>query len=90
MVPQNVQRSPITTYATQEARLIQYQEVLSKQASENLYENISRPPTGDGKQDGDWLSDDEDDELCGKSPGITKPDVGPLLGGFADMERGTK
>lgn len=48
------------------------------------YVDTSRPPTADGK-DADWLSDDEDDELSGKSLGITKPDVGPLLGGFADM-----
>lgn len=90
MIPQNVQHSPITTYSGQEARLTQYQEVISKLSSDNLYEEFSQPTPCNGAQDPDWLSDDEEDEISGKSPRITKPDVGPLLGGFADMERGAK
>lgn len=89
-VPQNQQRPPDTTYATQPARFVTYGDLLGKPPFDNLYENISRLPTANGKQDADWLSDDEDDEVSGKSPGLSKPDVGPLLGGFADMERGAK
>lgn len=87
-VPQNQQRPPATTYAAQPARFVTYADLLGKPPMDP-YEDNSRPPTADGK-DADWLSDDEDDELSGKSPGISKPDVGPLLGGFADMERGAK
>ncbi|KFY13007.1 hypothetical protein V492_03545 [Pseudogymnoascus sp. VKM F-4246] len=89
-VPQSQQRPPATTYATQPPRLVSYGDLLGKSPFTNPYENISRPPTADGKQDADWLSDDEDDEISGKSPGLVKPDVGPLLGGFEDMERGAK
>ena len=91
MIPQNLQRPPITAYSGQEARLAQYQDVLAKLSSENLYENFSEPAIVRHGQDADWPSDDEeDDEVSPKSPRITKPDVGPLLGGFADMERGAK
>jgi hypothetical protein len=91
MVPQNLQRPPVTTYSGQEARLAQYQDVLSKLSSENLYENFSEPAIVTHGQDEDWPSDDEEDEeVSAKSPRITKPDVGPLLSGFADMERGAK
>lgn len=90
MVPQSQQRPPATTYASQPARFVTYNDLLGKPPMDDPYVDTSRPPTADGKQDADWLSDDEDDELSGKSPGITKPDVGPLLGGFADMERGAK
>jgi len=91
MVSQNLQRSPATNYSGQEARLAQYQDVMSKLSSEDLYENFSEPAIVSSRQDADWPSDDEDDEETSpKSPRITKPDVGPLLGGFADMERGAK
>ena len=90
MVPQSQQRPPATTYASQPARFVTYNDLLGKPPMDEPYVDSSRPPTADGKQDADWLSDDEDDEISGKSPGITKPDVGPLLGGFADMECGAK
>ncbi|OBT86484.1 hypothetical protein VE02_04931 [Pseudogymnoascus sp. 03VT05] len=89
MAPQSQQRPPATSYASQPARFVTYKDLLGKPPMDEPYVGTSRPPTADGK-DADWLSDDEDDELSGKSPGITKPDVGPLLGGFADMERGAK
>lgn len=89
-VPQNPQRPPATTYDAQSTRFITYKDVIGKPPMDDPYASISRPPTADGKQDADWLSDDEEDEISGKSPGISKPDVGPLLGGFADMERGAK
>ncbi|ELR07201.1 hypothetical protein VC83_01334 [Pseudogymnoascus destructans] len=90
MAPQSQQRPAATTYASQPARFVTYKDLPGKPPMDEPYVDTSRPPTADGKQDADWLSDDEDDEISGKSPGITKPDVGPLLGGFADMERGAK
>ncbi|KFY82270.1 hypothetical protein V500_10673 [Pseudogymnoascus sp. VKM F-4518 (FW-2643)] len=84
-VPQTQQRPPATTYASQPATFVTYADLLGKPPMDEPYVDNSRPPTADDKQDADWLSDDEDDEVSGKSPGLSKPNVGPLLGGFADM-----
>lgn len=86
-VPPQNQHSPVAAYSTysgQDARLAQYQDVLAKLSSENLYENFA-PPTVHAGQDADWPSDDEEGGKA-ESRKTAKPDVGPLVSGFADIE----
>lgn len=91
-VPRNSQWPPAATnYTGQEARLAQYKEVMSKISSENLYDKSTEPIVVSDAHDNDWPSDeDDDDNTSSKSPRITKPNVGPLVSGFAEMERAAK
>lgn len=81
MVPQKTQNS---AFPGQDARLLRYQDVLTKisvngESNDKSHLSVDNAPyISDG-----WIS--EEDEADGEPP--AKPaDVGPLLGGFADAE----
>jgi hypothetical protein len=83
MVPQNFQRSP-STFSAKDARILQYQDVLTNLSSSN---NNNNPPLeasseGTSQVTLDWASDDEEDEVL-KNYKVNRPEkTGPLLGGF--------
>jgi len=90
MLPQNLQRSPTTTYSGQDARLLQYQNVLAKVSTEDLSKTTGNLSAG-GQQDAtEWASDDEVDDAMQNYRVVRSRDMGPLLGGFADVERSIK
>jgi hypothetical protein len=84
----------MTNYTGHDVRLMQYQDVLAKLSSDNnLYDNSAVTGAGDPSQDeGEWPSDDdeEDDEASAKDFGTVKSEIGPLVGGFAAVERASK
>lgn len=84
MVPQKVQPTPNAGFPGQDARLLRYQDVLTKisangESKDKFHLSVDNTPyTSDG-----WIS--EEDEADSEPP--AKPaNVGPLLGGFADAE----
>jgi hypothetical protein len=79
---QNIQQSPVAHFNSQQGQSSQYQEVVSKISNENLRTDFSAADS-DGPDDEDWDSEEEDN----KPAKLTKPDIGPLVGGFADLER---
>lgn len=87
MVPPIVQRTS-STFSGNDARLLQYQDVLAGLSSSNN----TNPSVGSSngvaaREAEDWPSDDDDDEPF-KSYKVVKPDkAGPLLGGFAEIRR---
>jgi len=91
MVPQNVQRAPSVVFSGQDARLLHYQDVLAKVSSSKVPDaengSTSNSP---GHDDADWLSEGEDDEGSANLAVVKTAEVGPLLGGFADLERRLK
>lgn len=84
MVPQKVAPAPGTAFPGQDARLVRYQDVLTKisangQSINSTYQSADNTPNiSDG-----WISEEDDTEgrVLAKSA-----DVGPLLGGFGDVE----
>lgn len=91
MVPQNFQRSP-STFSSKDARLLQYQDVLTNLSGSN---NNNDPPLeassgGTSQVTLDWASDDEEDEAL-KNYQVNKPEkTGPLLGGFSEIGGGLR
>lgn len=83
MVPQKVQPTPNSTFPGQDARLLRYQDVLTKisasrQSNGKTHLSVDNTPyISDG-----WISEDDTEE----EPPAKRADVGPLLGGFADAE----
>lgn len=84
MVPQKVQHTPNAAFPGQDARILRYQDVLTKisangESNDKSHLSVDNAPyISDG-----WIS--EEDEADSEPP--AKPtDVGPLLGGFADAE----
>jgi len=84
MVPQNVQRSPASAFSGQDARLLQYRDVLAKLASGDD-EDTSRQGGATLPGTVDWPSDEEDEDAL-EGYRVVKTEGGPLLGGFADVE----
>ncbi|KAH7346180.1 late endosomal/lysosomal adaptor and MAPK and MTOR activator-domain-containing protein [Rhexocercosporidium sp. MPI-PUGE-AT-0058] len=93
MVPQNAiaqATSPTATntlFPAQDARLVRYQDVLSKispsdpSCKTNQHPIDHTPIASDG-----WISDDEDvEEMKGHTP-VKSEGIGALLGGFADAD----
>jgi hypothetical protein len=85
MVPQHVQRSPTSAFSGQDARLLQYRDVLARLSSGDI-EDSSRDVAGGAILHGnmDWPSDEEDEDVL-ESYSVVKTEGGPLLGGFADV-----
>jgi len=89
MVPQN-NVPPVasaTVFPAHDARLLRYQDVLSKMSASdpssksNQFPADKTPIASDG-----WISDDDDvEEMKGHTP-VKSEGIGPLLGGFADAE----
>lgn len=83
MVPQNAPPTASTVFLGQDARLVRYQDVLTKISANGQSTSIihqaadSTPNISDG-----WISEEDDAEGVPPKPA----DVGPLLGGFADAE----
>lgn len=77
--------NPTTMFPPQDARFVQYQDVLAKMpVAEGLKPSLSTdsmPVAPDG-----WASDDDDlEETKGYTP-VKSEGIGPLLGGFADAD----
>lgn len=84
MVPQKVSPTPNSAFPGQDARLLRYQDVLTK-ISANGRSNDTTHLSADNTpniSDG-WISEEDDAE---GGPTAKPADVGPLLGGFADAE----
>jgi len=89
MVPQSLQRSPATTFSGQDTRLLQYQDVLARlpaDAVSDANEDLSAHSVQGAI---DWPSDEEedDDEDLKRLKIVKPPQIGPLLGGFAEIEK---
>jgi hypothetical protein len=84
MVPQKVAPAPGTAFPGQDARLVRYQDVLTKiSANGQSISSAHQSPDNTPNISDGWISEEDDTE--GRVP--AKPaDVGPLLGGFADAE----
>lgn len=86
MVPQG---APPTTsgYPAQDARLLRYQDVLTKISSRRSSSNTSHTSTeGTPNISDGWISDGDEVEED-KCQGLIKSEsIGPLLGGFADAQ----
>jgi len=86
MVPKNPRRGPSTAFPRQDARLSRFQDVLSKMSAESdstkelTTEAVS--PEGDGRSVNREETDASNDFKVIKSK-----EIGPLLGGFADLEQ---
>lgn len=87
MIPQSFQRSPSTNFSGQDARLLQYQDVLSKIATDQSPNALE--PVTNVHHFADWSSDDEDGGET-KFRVVESREIGPLLGGFADVENSIK
>jgi hypothetical protein len=85
MVPQNIQRSP-STFSGQDARLLQYQDVLANLSTSDSTELCADSSSGNASQQAeDWPSDDDDEDVL-KGYTVNKPEkIGPLLGGFSEI-----
>jgi len=85
MVPQTSQRGPPTTYTAQDSRLLRFQDVLAKMSTEpNLEEEL---PTGTVSPEGDgWIVNGEETDASNDFKVVKSEEIGPLLGGFADIE----
>lgn len=87
MVHQNVPPAPNSGFPAQDARLLRYQDVLTKihtntqSAKATHLSAESVPNISDG-----WISEEDDAEEIKGRPPIKSADVGPLLGGFADAD----
>ncbi len=88
MVPQAIPQ-PVsnTVFPAQDARLLQYQDVLAKMSASdpssksNQFLPDSTPNVSDG-----WMSEEDDlEEMKGYKP-VKSEGIGPLLGGFADAQ----
>ncbi len=97
LVPQNsipASASPsatTTVFPAQDAKLVRYQDVLSKTSASDpsgkpsQFSTAHMPVASDG-----WISDDDDmEEMKGHTP-VKSEGIGPLLGGFADAEAAMK
>ena len=84
MVPQNVPPTSSAIFHGQDARLLRYQDVLTKITANGQSTNInhqladSTPNISDG-----WISEEDDAEV---GPLAKPADARSLLGGFADAE----
>ena len=86
MLPQNISRGTSTTFPAQDARLLQYQDVLGKISTNNESGKYKKVPAENNLNVSDgWMSEDEEVEES-KGSNVKTADVGPLLGGFADAE----
>ncbi|CAL3969568.1 unnamed protein product [Diplocarpon coronariae] len=85
--PATVSPSATTGFPAQEARLVRYQEVLSKVSASDEFSKSNILPTDHTPAASDgWLSeDDEVDEVKGHTP-VKSEGIGPLLGSFADAD----
>lgn len=85
MVPQNAQRLP-AAFAGQDARLLQYRDVLAK-ISDTDDEVSQRDGAATDAVVGaiDWPSDEEDDDALDSYKVVKTEGAGRLLGGFADV-----
>ena len=94
MTSQNFQRSP-STFSTKDARLLQYQDVLTNLSGNNNNNNSNDPSVGISSRDNsqvvmDWASDDEEEEIL-KNYKVNMPGkTGPLLGGFSEIGGGSR
>ncbi|KAH8816018.1 late endosomal/lysosomal adaptor and MAPK and MTOR activator-domain-containing protein [Xylogone sp. PMI_703] len=91
MVPQNAYRGPPTIYPDQDPRLLKYQDVLAK-----LYSQHQPSPeiqlTSDNPQkvDDGWMSEEDETTESSSYKRVKSDDIGPLLGGFADVDSAMK
>jgi hypothetical protein len=89
MVPQAIPPSSTTAYPTHDARLLQYQDVLTKMSVSDPSSKANQfPINGTPNVSDGWISDEDDlEEASSYKPVTVKSEgIGPLLGGFADAE----
>jgi len=87
MVPQTTPPVPTTAFQPQDARLLRYQDVLSKMSLKGL-SNKANQTSADGPSNfsDDWMSDEDEVEESKGPRAIKSESVGPLLGGFVDAQ----
>lgn len=85
MAPQNSQRGPSTTFTGQDARLLRFQDVLAKMSTEpDSKEDLNTEavsPEGEG-----WIVNGEETDSSNAFKVVKSKEIGPLMGGFADLE----
>lgn len=85
MVPQTSQRESSATYTAQDARLLRFQDVLAKMSTEQ--DSMEEPPTGTVSPECDgWIVNGEETDVDNDFKVVKSEDIGPLLGGFTDIE----
>lgn len=84
MIPQKGQPALNAAFPSQDARVLRYQDVLTKiSANRDAFNNTPMPADHAAYMSDGWIS--EEDEADAQPQ--TKPaNVGPLLGGFGDAE----
>jgi len=87
LVPQNGAPTPAAGFPAQDAKILQYQDVLAKMSTQDQ-SNRTRLASADNTpivSDG-WISEEEDMEEMKRHTPVKSEGIGPLLGGFADAE----
>lgn len=90
MLPQATPRAASTIFSN-DARLLRYQDVLTKISVPDQPSSTSQPlqESFPNMSDG-WMVEEDDTRETKSSPGIKSTNVGPLLGGFEDVESAMK
>jgi len=85
MVPQTSQRGPSTAYTAHDARLLRFQDVLAKMSTEP--DSVEEVPAGTVSPECDgWIVNGEETGAGSDFKVVKSEEIGPLLGGFADLE----
>lgn len=83
--PPSSQRGPSTTFTGQDARLVRFQDVLAKMSAEP--ESSEDLPTDAVSPEGEgWIVNGEETDASNDFKVVKSKEIGPLLGGFADLE----
>jgi len=85
MVPQTSQRGSTTTYTAHDARLLRFQDVLAKMSTEP--DSMGELPAGIVSPECDgWIVSGDETGADNEFKVVKSEEIGPLLGGFTDIE----
>jgi len=85
LFPHNSPRGPSTTYTAQDARLLRFQDVLAKMSTEQ--DSTEEMPTEAVSPEGDgWIVNGEETDASNDFKVVKSKEIGPLLGGFTELE----
>ena len=86
MVPQSAPPAPNTIFPAYDARLLRYQDVLAKMSANDQLKGPLLPCESTPNIPDGWISEEEGlEEPKDGYKRVRSENVGPLLGGFADV-----
>lgn len=85
MALQAAPRGPSTAYTARDARLSRFQDALAKLSTEP--DQVEELPAGSVSPEGDgWVVNGDGPDASSDFKVVKSEGIGPLLGGFADIE----